>query len=114
MRERIRVTGFLPDRQVADILSSVDACVFPFRDGINPKHATFLAAVEQGTFTVTTSPGGRGYDAEQNVFYAPVGDSHAIGQAVLRFARSKATSRFDWPSWQGVVSAHEALYASLD
>lgn len=113
MQDRVTITGYLPDRQVADLLATCDAGLYPFRDGLDERHATFLAAVLQGTFTVTTSRSKRGYAVGENVYYASPGDADEMARAILRHAGTRVEPWEGWPTWPGVVRAHERLYDTL-
>jgi glycosyltransferase involved in cell wall biosynthesis len=51
---RITWTGFLPERQVSDVLLACEACVLPFDDGLRLNRGSFLAALQHGVPLVTT------------------------------------------------------------
>lgn len=113
VQDRVTITGYLPDRRVADVLASCDAGLYPYRDGLDERHATFLANVLQGTFTVTTSQSRSGYAAEENVYYASLSHADEMARAILRHAGTRVEPWQGWPTWSSVVRAHERLYSSL-
>lgn len=113
VEERVTVTGYLSDPEVADVLASCDACVFPFREGLEPRNASFLAAAVQGTFTIATSAERHGYVAEENVHYVRAADPGDIVEAVRRRKERSARSAERWPDWSSVVRDHEVLYDRL-
>lgn len=111
---RVSVTGFLPPKEVSRILAAADAAVFPFRDGGGKWNTTLQAALEQGTFVITTSQEQRGYDAKENIFYAHPDDLAGMRSALAtyigkRLPRGYARG-FDWNK---IAETHLHLYASL-
>jgi len=63
------VTGFMDDMEVAKLMAAADAVLCPFENGVRRNNGTFLAALAQGTFIITTAKDRRGYDAMENVYY---------------------------------------------
>jgi glycosyltransferase involved in cell wall biosynthesis len=48
------VTGYLPSNEIADLLRSMDAVVFPFVKGISTRNTSVLAALNQGVNVIST------------------------------------------------------------
>jgi len=91
----IRVTGFLPPREVSALLLASDVCVLPFRDGVSLRRGTLLAALCHGLTVITTCPrtplpaelGG------EVLILTPRGDAAGLARAMLDFAAAPASAR---------------------
>lgn len=108
------VLGFLDRVSVANHLAASDVCILPFVDGVGPKSGTFLAAVTQGVFTITTSADGHGLDKFENVYYTAPGDAQDMANAAQRYAGRKGpgrSTRLD--DWLKIASMHIDFYQSL-
>ena len=111
---KVVFTGFLNPDDVARALGAADAAIFPFRDGVATRNASFLAAKAQGVFTLTTSQTKQGYDGAQNVFYARPGDNAAMKLALDRYLGTRIEPMPDRASdWTDVAHRHVAIYREL-
>ena len=63
------VTGFMNDIDVAKLMAAADAVLCPFNNGLRRNNGTFLAALAQGTFVLTTTKQVSRYDKFENVYY---------------------------------------------
>jgi hypothetical protein len=111
----VTVTGHLPNEDVARILATADAAVFPFRDGGGIWNSSVHAVVTQGTFLVMTSLGRHGYDPAENIYYARPGDNEDMRRALNLYAGRKNTcpSGSEGSNWESVAEAHGSLYRVL-
>jgi glycosyltransferase involved in cell wall biosynthesis len=111
-RGRATVTGFLPEIDVAEILSAADAAVFPFRTGAGNWNTSVQAALAQGTFVVATSRTQRGLDERNNVYYAEPRNVPEMRHALHKYlGRRRVTTDADaGPSWDAIASAHVDCY----
>jgi glycosyltransferase involved in cell wall biosynthesis len=112
LQRAVKVLGYLDPEVIADHLAMSDACVLPFVDGVHPKRGSFLAALAQGTFTVTTSDPPRGYVADQNVYYSRPGDVEAMALAVQRHGAPRGQAPRA-RTWEAVAHDHLALFDRL-
>jgi glycosyltransferase involved in cell wall biosynthesis len=113
-RGRVHVTGHLSSKEVGEILAAADAAVFPFRDGIGMRNASFLAARAQGTFVVTTSHTAGGYDPVSNVYHATVGAVEEMKKALKDYAGTRVQIHYTEPRcWPDVASQHVGLYKMI-
>ena len=56
IQDKIIITGYIKDNlMVADYLAMSDVCVLPYRDGVQKRYTSFLAACNQNIKVVTTS-----------------------------------------------------------
>jgi glycosyltransferase involved in cell wall biosynthesis len=108
------VTGFLDVNSVARLLAAADAAVFPFRNGGGIWNSSLHAAANQGTFVLTTSAEKNGYDADANIYFAPLDGVAVMRNALSQYegTRREAKTAVEDP-WLATVRAHEELYLSL-
>lgn len=103
-------TGFLAPELVGRLLAAADAAVYPFKEGLSQRNTSFLAAKNQGTFTLTFSRNRHGYDSVENVYYASVGNIGEMQQALRIYAGRKIERKEDVGDWDVVVESHLMLY----
>ena len=114
LRSAVKVLGYLDSDAIADHLAVSDACVLPFVDGVHPKRGSFLAALDQGIFIVTTSDPPKGYIADENVYYAKQGDIDAMALAVQRHAAPRrSAASHPVRTWEAVAQEHLRLFKRL-
>ena len=107
---RVTFTGFLPDREVADLLAAADAVVLPFTEGGGEWNTSLLSARKQGTFVITTSAQRRGYHAGENTFYAAPGDISAMGDALQKYSGVRNPQAASEDDWHRIAREHIAVY----
>ncbi len=112
-RGKCFVTGNLPAAEVAEILASADAAVFPFTTGATPRNGSVLAARNQGTFVVTTHNNRRGYDATEHVFYVTPGDTHTFRLALKEYAGTSFNGHPNISSWEEIAAQHLLIYQNI-
>jgi glycosyltransferase involved in cell wall biosynthesis len=114
-QNRVSVAGFLPPEEVSRILAAADAAVFPFREGGGKWNTTLQAALDQGTFVLTTSREQQGYDAQENIFYAHPDDIAGMRCALAAHIgkRLPRDSVRDLVDWNLIAETHLRLYSSL-
>ncbi len=111
---RVEVTGFLEGEEVGRLLAASDAVIFPFRQGIRVGHGSLEAALAQGTFTLTTCRIRKGYDPQENIYYAHPDDMQEMRKALevylaTRVPRSQDHTR---EKWRHIAEAHIELYST--
>lgn len=111
LQERVRILGYQPPDRVALYLAAADAAVFPLLEGHSERSGSVLAAVTQGTFTVTTHPTLRGLQG--NIYYASPGDVADMAEAVRRYAGRKETPVDVERQWDNIAAQHIQLYREL-
>jgi glycosyltransferase involved in cell wall biosynthesis len=113
-RDNARFLGYLPQHQAADILSSADAVVLPFRQGGGPWNTSALAVRDQGTLLISTSTEKRGYLADENAFYAAPDDIEAMKRGLAEhMGKRKLPSTYGCKVWDQLVDDHLELYAHV-
>lgn len=106
------ITGFLPPREIGEILAASDAVVLPFRRGGGGWNTSLHAAQSQGTFVLTTSNERHGYDSASNVYAAAPDDVDEMRRALETHA-GRRVPPLDHDPWDDIAAAHEELYRSL-
>jgi glycosyltransferase involved in cell wall biosynthesis len=114
-RGKVTITGFLPCKDVAALLTVADAVILPFRSGGGEWNTSIHAAILQGTFVITTSLVRSGYDPSCNVYYANVDDVQAMKSALGVYAgrRREYDAEIDTDEWQQIATEHRSLYEHL-
>jgi glycosyltransferase involved in cell wall biosynthesis len=107
--------GFLPSDEAARLLAAADAVVLPFREGGGKWNSSVHAAVEQGTFVLTTSTEAHGYSPQENSYLARPGEIDEMRQALGRYIGIRNPSPRDVGSgmWKAIAEAHRTLYQEL-
>ena len=105
------VTGFVDAAEVAKLLAAADAVLCPFERGVRRNNGTFLAAMAQGTFVVTTATNRKGYDAKENVYYAAPGAISHMKRALKQYKGTRlAESHPDVTDLNRFTNDHIAVY----
>lgn len=112
---RCFVTGPLAADEAANLLAAADAVVMPFAGGAGPWNSSLRGARMQGTFTLTTALDRRGYDANENSYYALPQDLADMRDALQRYAgtRRPAAVAEAREEWLTMARAHLDFYRDL-
>lgn len=113
INSQVQITGFLPEKELAMLLSASDAAVFPFRDGAAEWNTSIDGAVAQGTFVLTTTKADSRYDKERHIFYAQVGSVPAMKAALEQYAGRRMSPRSSDAAWGRMADAHNNIYREL-
>jgi glycosyltransferase involved in cell wall biosynthesis len=110
-RNKVTITGFVQANEAARIMAAADAVVLPYLGGGGYWNSSLSAAQSQGTFVLTTSKQHHGYNAEENVYFAPEHDVDEMRKALrqhlgMRAANSGAAER----TWQLIRKSHIEFY----
>jgi glycosyltransferase involved in cell wall biosynthesis len=122
----VRVTGYLPPRDVAEALSAVDLIALPLRGGASLRSGTLLAALQSGTAVVTTDPRPGDslapFSPGESIWLVPVSETEFLHEAIsllrnepslrtrIGVAARKVSEQFSWAS---IAEQHVAVYESL-
>lgn len=114
-KDKTTITGFLKAHDVAKLLAISDAVVLPFRTGGGDWNTSIHSAILQRTFVLTTSESLRGYDEQQNVYYAEIDNVDEMKVALNNHAgkRRYFDSNLDEDEWKKIALSHYALYEKL-
>jgi len=109
---RVTLAGFLPADQLALLLAVADAVVLPFRAGGGIWNSSIHGASAQGSFVLSTSRGGEGYDTGRNIYFAQVDDVAEMRTALSQYAGSRHAATPAGVEWAGIARRHLDVYNS--
>ena len=114
-RDSVTLAGYLPDDELARLIMSADAAVFPFRKGAEPWNSTVASATALGTFVIVTSTSKLGYDAENNIFYSAPDNLVAMRSALQEFSGRKIRYPIDCvaSAWESIATAYIDVYRQI-
>jgi glycosyltransferase involved in cell wall biosynthesis len=112
---KVTVTGFLSSADIAELLASADAVVFPYRIGGGEWNTSLHGAVLNRAFVLHTSLHPTGYDPKRNAYSARIDDIREMRAALQRYAgtRRGLDPDLDCADWQSIAKAHESVYRAL-
>ena len=113
IRQRVWIMGFLPDRELALLLGSADAAVFPFREGAADWNTSIDGAVAQGVFVLTTVKGESGYNKDRHVYSAQIGAVEEMKAALQKYAGSRVNAKSADATWGEIAVTHRGIYQEL-
>ncbi len=124
LQDRVRWTGYLPDKEVSACFAAADLCILPFRDGVSFLHGTFHAALVHGAAIITTRPAIPLPELVhgENVWLVPPEDPAALAQAIARLAADPDRRRILGAGagalsrefrWEKIAADTLALYRSI-
>lgn len=113
IEDRVKVMGFLPDEQLAALIATADAVIFPFKEGAESWNTSVDGAVAQGVFVLTTTRGVCGYDKERHTFLARPGDVDLMIEAMRQYAGKTVQPTPADDKWDAIARAHMAIYRGL-
>jgi glycosyltransferase involved in cell wall biosynthesis len=112
-KDRVIITGYLNEKEVADYLSIADMAVFPFIDGASIRNGSILAALLQQTFVITTSLKENGLSNQKDIYFVPPKDSEGLREAIDLFrGRTKQELSQGVITWTSIAKEHLKVYES--
>jgi glycosyltransferase involved in cell wall biosynthesis len=115
-RNRSLIAGFADREEAAEIIDFADAIVLPLKTGGGEWNSSILAAIQQGTFVLTTSVFEHGYNADKNIYYSKIDDLDEMRHALKTYAgMRRVTSPYqnDIFHWPAIAARHIELYRSV-
>jgi glycosyltransferase involved in cell wall biosynthesis len=112
---RVTITGFVDPLRAARLLAASDAVVFPFLEGGGIWNSSVHAAMDQGTFVLTTSSERRGYDPAGNVYHAAPDVIDDMRSGLLAHIGTRRPPAIDaaQAEWTRIAKEHLALYRTV-
>jgi glycosyltransferase involved in cell wall biosynthesis len=122
MRDRVHITGYLPDADISRMLGAADVAAFPFNEGVTSKSGSMLTAFALGVPVIATAPPGViTAPAEiDGVLRVPPRDTAALTEALRLLLSDPALARrlkaagqavAAQQSWETIAAAHRQIYA---
>lgn len=120
----VRITGFLPDREVSPLLAAADVGVLPFTAGTTTKSGSLLALAAHGVPVVATAadPADPALRDGEEALLVPTRDADAIAAGLDRVLadaglagrlRAGGQRLVAARSWDAIAAAHIALYQEV-
>jgi glycosyltransferase involved in cell wall biosynthesis len=112
---KVTLAGFLPPGDIAELLASADAVVFPYRIGGGEWNTSLHGAVLNRAFVLHTSLHASGYDPKRNTYSARIDDIEEMRAALQRYSGTRRGDdpALDCADWQSIAEAHESVYSAL-
>jgi len=110
---QVDFTGFLDETEISALLAAADAVVLPFRYGGGEWNTSLLAAVQEGTFVLTTSETRSGYDEAENAYYAVPEDVQEMRAALAAHAGRRRDTAGGIDPWTQIAAEHAELYREM-
>ena len=115
LSDRVVVTGYLPEKELSQLISAADFTIFPFTAGMRVSNSSYLVARAHAKLIVTTSTEKKGYVATQDTVFCAPGSAEALASAIKEAAKHLNSSRSapaDDP-WGDIGARHQKLYRDL-
>jgi glycogen(starch) synthase len=104
-------TGRLPEDELVAALRSFDACVLPYRAGLEGNRGTYATAIACGVHVITTSPTERGFDPATNTTFVAPGDVPALVEAIWAAREHPCRPVVDPAAeWASIAARHVQVY----
>ena len=115
IEDKVIFSGFIKEPEtVANLIAASDLCVLPFNAGVSERNGSFLAALNQGVNTITTSKEKKGFEKEQGVYYIPCEASEELVKAIKYFLANKVEGKQNsMMTWEEIAKAHFKVYEDL-
>ncbi len=107
---KVDFTGYMDDATVSALLKVADAVVLPFQLGGGDWNTSIHAAVQSGTFVLTTSNSVSGYDESRNVYFAQPGNVVEMQTAIEKHAGQLGEVNMADHGWSRIAKEHLTLY----
>jgi len=122
MRERVHITGYLPDEEISRMFGAADVAAFPLTNGVTSKSGSLLTAFALGVPVIATAPPGEVTTPTEidGVLRVPPSNTPALVDALRRIlmdhaladrlraaGRAVAARR----SWDVITAVHRQIYA---
>jgi glycosyltransferase involved in cell wall biosynthesis len=110
-RDRVTMTGRLPEDELLTALSGFDVCVLPFKNGLEANRTTYATAAMNGLYIVTTGTTRTGFDEETNTAFVAPGDVAGLVEAILAAPNHPRRSpKVAGTVWASIASRHLEAY----
>lgn len=109
IEDKVKITGFLEDeKDVAKYLSSTDLCVLPFRNGVQKRNGSFLAAYNQFIPIITTSS--KKQIDDDGVYYIECNNEEVLQEKMERVLSEKNKISRKELNWERVAKQYMEVW----
>lgn len=115
IKNRVKITGFIDAKLVADTIYQSDMLILPFRTGLSEKNGSYWAGRVQGTPILTTHKSVRGYDSKTNTFFCSPDNFSQLREG-YNFLLKKRYLRLPHQdnTWDQVATSYLNAYDEID
>ena len=109
LKDKIKITGFLEDEKVvAKYLSATDLCVLPFKNGVQKRNGSFLAAYNQFIPIITTTT--QAYNDENGVYYVKCNEEDELLHKIKKVLSKKENILREELNWKKVAKEYVNVF----
>ena len=104
---------YIDDSMLGHVLRVVDAIILPFNVEIGSWNTTINNAINSKSFTLTNSIIRRGYDPQNNIYYAKFNNSDEMKRALNKYSAKKNKDNICINKWSLIAKKHLQLYNQI-
>lgn len=117
LNDCIVTTGYLEKNQVSESISICDYFILPFTKGLSTKNGSFLAAMQENKFIVTTSKNGEKIFNSDKILYMQENNVKEMQNIILNIQQNKINidtkQKLNLFSWDEIASKHFKEYTKI-
>ena len=107
---KISLINYMPEIDLAELLSISDAIILPFRDGGDIWNTSIHAAVSSRSFLLTTSINVNGFNEDLNTYYSSISNISEMKDALNKYSGTKNLNKTIPDSWSKIGKKHIQVY----
>jgi len=107
---RVSLIKYMPENDLAALLSVADAIILPFRDGGGIWNTSIHAAVSSRSFLLTTSININGFNKDLNTYYSSTDNINEMRGALDKYSGTKNLNKTVTDSWAEISKKHIQVY----
>ncbi len=112
--DKVKITGYLDKKEVAQILLLADAIILPIKNGSGIWNSSLHTAKLFKSFVLTTSNEKNGYIKEENTYYCAPNNIEEMKIALEKYHGTKNSNEsFGKGLWPNIVNEHLSVYKNI-
>jgi len=111
LEDKIIITGFLEEKEVANYLKCSDVCVIPFKSGVSKRNSSFLAAYNQNIPIVTTTKGKT--FLKDSVYYVQIGNKDILEKKIRLALKNKEKIDRKINTWESIAKEYIKIIGEI-
>lgn len=118
IKKYIHITGYLDKNEVGNYIKATDYMILPFVNGLSTKNGSFLAALQEGKYIITTKRNGQKVFNSENIYYLDEKSREDDIDVVINNMQESSqdgSGKLENTSfnWDDVVKNHISIYEKL-